>query len=117
MKKEERKGKKFKAESKMFKFLKSFLVTKYSSVFKNDLDHQIIIGTKDPIFIGVDEDKNPFPTNIQTPAELPIHLHAAVEMEIRRNIRAGMIEECTHATDWCSRGFLMKKGRRRRGDQ
>ena len=68
-----------------FKFLRFYLIAKYS-VFKSDLEEDDIIKTKEPIVIEVDEDKNTSPTNIQTPAEIPIHFLAVAAKEISRNI-------------------------------
>ena len=67
----------FKEEDDMFKFLSSYLVAKYASVFKNNLEEGDVIKTKKPIVIELDADKGITPTNIQTSAEIPLHLRTA----------------------------------------
>ena len=89
--------------------MKTFLITKYPNIFKEDLEECDTIKTKNPIRIELDEEKNIQPTNITIPAEIPVHLRSAAEREISRLIKAGTLEPCEHPSDWSSRGLFVKE--------
>ena len=72
--------------------MKTFLITKYPDIFKEDLEEGDTIKTRNPIKIELDEEKNTQPTNITTPAQIPARLRPAAEREIARLIKAGTLE-------------------------
>ena len=82
-------GEELKKKSKqgMFDFMKTYLITKYKDIFKEDLEEVDTIKTRNPIKTEIDEEKNIQPTNITTPVEIPAHLRPAAEREIARLIK------------------------------
>ena len=80
--------------------MKTFLITKYPDIFKDDLEEGDTIKTRNPIKIEMDEEKNIQPKNITTPAEIPAHLRSAAERDIARLIKAGTLEPWEQPTDW-----------------
>ena len=91
-----------KSKQGMFDFMKTFLITKYPNIFKEDFEGCDTIKLKNPIRIELDEEKNIQPTNITTPAEIPAHLRSATERDISRLIKAGTLAPREQPTNWSS---------------
>ena len=68
-----------KSKQGMFEFMKSYLITKYPDIFKEDLEEGDTIKTKNPIKIEIGENKDVEPVNITTPAVTPANLRPAAD--------------------------------------
>ena len=85
------------------------LLDEYADCFRETLGPDDVINQTD-IKIYMDRSVNITPTNSKTPTEIPIHLRDAADRELKNAIEAGILEECSWPTQWCSRGFFVEKG-------
>ena len=93
-------------ESSGLEDMKEKLLSKYSSVFKEDL------GPSDTMkgVVRVElQDNDVKPLHFTTPAPIPVHLHRAADRELARCLAAGTLEERQHYTPWVSRGLFVAK--------
>ena len=82
-------------ESSELQAMKEQLLSKYDSVFKEDL------GPSDTMkgVVRVElQDNDVKPLHFTTPAPIPAHLHRAADKELARCLAAGTLEECQHYT-------------------
>jgi hypothetical protein len=90
-----------------FNIMKNRLLKQYSDIFKEDLEKSDIVDCP-KVELEIDESCEK-PRNNLTAAEIPIHLRAAADKELKRALRAGWLEPCNHPTEWCSRGLFIQK--------
>ena len=96
-------------ESSELQAMKEQLLSKYDSVFKEDL------GPSDTMrgVVRVElQDNDVTPLHFTTPAPIPAQLHRAADKGLARCLAAGTLEECQHYTPWVSRELFVAKPRK-----
>ena len=99
------------------KEFRDWCLKQYSDVFKEKLEPQDVIKSERDLQIHVDHRQSVRPVNITVPAEVPIHLQKAAKKELEKILAADILKPCSHPTDWCLRGFFVKKPHVREGDE
>ena len=99
------------------KEFQSWCITNYSDVFKEKLGPQDVIKTERDLQIHVDHRLSVRPVNYTTAADVPIHLQKAAKKELQKILDADILEPCSHPTEWCLRGFFVKKPHVREGEE
>merc|ERR1711951_275953 len=89
-----------------FENIKKKLLEEFKDVFKEELSPSDRINGIQRIEI---DDSNIKPLHWTTPKEIPCHLRKAADKELKRCLKAGQIEPCTHWTKWLSRGMFVGK--------
>ena len=87
------------------------MLNKFKDIFKEQLSKEDVIRCKE-FNIDVNRDSDFKPRNYMMPVDIAAHLHKAADKELKKAIKAGVLEPCNKVSEWPTPGLFVEKQRK-----